>query len=134
MVFALDNNVLVSSLLFKGSVPNVAFIKAVKKGVLLASHDTFEELADVLLREKFDRYVDIETRIELLINFKSSSQFVEIKEKITVCRDPKDDMYLELALSGKANAIITGDKDLLDLHPFRGIDIITPKEFIDRTS
>ena len=53
---------------------------------------------------------------------------------VTICRDPDDDMYLELALSGKADCIITGDPDLLVLNPFENIPIITPKEFLDSIS
>jgi uncharacterized protein len=49
---------------------------------------------------------------------------------IKACRDPKDDMYLELSVIGQAEAIITNDKDLLVLHPFENILIITPKEFL----
>lgn len=56
--------------------------------------------------------------------------FIEPTEKTTVCRDEKDNMFLELAVEGKANCIITGDKDLLVLHPFRGIIIISPGNFV----
>ena len=47
-----------------------------------------------------------------------------------VCRDPKDDQILELAVSGNADCIVTGDDDLLTLNPFRGIAIITPADFL----
>ncbi len=60
------------------------------------------------------------------------SELVEIKELITICRDPKDDKFLELAISGKADFIITGDQDLLILNPFRDIEIITANEFLTR--
>lgn len=51
-------------------------------------------------------------------------------EKIRICRDPKDNKYLELAVSSDANFIISGDKDLLVLHPFRKISILTPDQFL----
>ncbi len=54
---------------------------------------------------------------------------VEITETIAECRDPKDDKFLELAIGGKAACIVSGDKDLLVLHPFRGIPILTPAGF-----
>ena len=57
-------------------------------------------------------------------------EFIEPKIEITECRDPKDNKFLELAVAGKADCIVTGDKDLLELHPFRNIRIITPKEFL----
>lgn len=52
-----------------------------------------------------------------------------IRKRIRACRDPKDDKFLELAVSGNADVIVTGDKDLLALHPFRGIAILTPLDF-----
>ena len=54
----------------------------------------------------------------------------DIRESVEACRDPKDDQVLELAVNGRAGAIITGDTDLLALNPFRGIPIITPAEFL----
>lgn len=55
---------------------------------------------------------------------------VEIAETIKICRDPKDDKLLELASSGKADFLVTGDNDMLVLNPFRGIEIITPRDFL----
>jgi putative PIN family toxin of toxin-antitoxin system len=56
---------------------------------------------------------------------------IEITESVIACRDPKDDKFLEVAVCGDASLIITGDKDLLDLHPYRGISIVTPRQFLD---
>ena len=50
--------------------------------------------------------------------------------EVSVCRDPKDDKFLELALSGAATHLISGDDDLLALHPFRGVAILSPHDFI----
>jgi uncharacterized protein len=55
---------------------------------------------------------------------------VDITEKVTASRDPKDDMLLEVALSGRAACIVSGDKDLLVLNPFRSIPILTPDDFL----
>jgi putative PIN family toxin of toxin-antitoxin system len=71
------------------------------------------------------------TRKSVLKYFENIVLFIEPAEKIAVCRDPKDNMILELAVSGKADLIITGDADLLVLHPFCNIPIITPKLFLD---
>ncbi len=57
---------------------------------------------------------------------------VEVETVVTDCRDPKDNKFLELAVSGNATAIISGDRDLLLLHPFRDIVIVTPKAFINK--
>ena len=57
-------------------------------------------------------------------------QSTDLTERVTVCRDPKDDIFLSLALAGKADTIVSGDYDLLALHPFRGIPIMTPGDFV----
>jgi putative PIN family toxin of toxin-antitoxin system len=56
--------------------------------------------------------------------------WVEVNTQVTVCRDPKDDKFLSLAVSGGATYIVTGDKDLLALDPFQGIRILTPSDFL----
>lgn len=58
-------------------------------------------------------------------------QIVEIEESIRICRDPKDDKFLEVAVNGQATSLMTGDQDLLILHPFRSIPIVTPRTFVD---
>ena len=58
------------------------------------------------------------------------AELVEVTNSITDCRDPKDNKFLELAVSDNATHIITGDSDLLTLHPFRGIVIVTPEDFV----
>jgi predicted nucleic acid-binding protein len=55
---------------------------------------------------------------------------VEPSRRITVCRDSNDDRFLDLAVAGRADALVTGDEDLLVLHPFEGIPIVRPVEFL----
>jgi predicted nucleic acid-binding protein len=57
---------------------------------------------------------------------------VSITERIVACRDPTDDKFLELAVNGRPDVIVSGDRDLLVLDPFRGIPIITPAVFIQQ--
>jgi uncharacterized protein len=61
------------------------------------------------------------------------STLIKIQEKIEECRDPKDNKFLELAIDGKATEIVSGDQDLLILHPFRGIPIVTVSQFLTQT-
>jgi len=112
-------------------VPNLAFKKAKLELVILSSVETIKELSLTLIKKKFNKYVDIETRLEFLFEFKEISKIIQIAHTVELCRDPKDNMYLELALSGKADLIITGDTNLLILHPFCNIPNITPELFID---
>ncbi len=132
--FVVDTNVLISALLFKYSVPFRAIELAEKQGIILYSEATLNELERVLSRKKFNKYLSLEERQVFLLKFISTSELVSITEKIAVCRDEKDNQFLELAVSGNANVIVTGDLDLLVLNPFQGIEIITPDMFIDRFS
>jgi len=56
---------------------------------------------------------------------------VDVDVQIRACRDSKDDKFLELAISGLATHVVTGDSDLLALNPFRGIQIISPQAFLE---
>jgi putative PIN family toxin of toxin-antitoxin system len=128
----IDTNALVSRLLLPGSIPGQAVRKAVAEAQLLASDDTIIELADVLARKKFDPYTTVRERQEFLRLFDRIAERVPIVHVIRACRDPKDDKFLELAVNGAAQLIITGDADLLGLHPFRGIDILPPASYLPR--
>jgi putative PIN family toxin of toxin-antitoxin system len=125
-----DTNTLVSALLFAHSKPGQAFRQALKRGRVLFSASTIEELAEVLQRAKFERYVTPVEREEFLVAFVEQALLVEPTGQIRACRDAKDDKFLELAVSGNASYIISGDDDLLALHPFRNIAILTPAEFL----
>ena len=129
--FVIDTNVVVSALLTKKSVARDALDKARGLGEILLSLKVIEELVDVLGRPAFNRYIDEEDRIGFLNLLVKESTLVEITEKIKECRDPQDDKFLELAVSGKADFIISGDGDLQALNPFRKIKIISPRAFLD---
>lgn len=126
----LDNNLLVSGLLLPGSVPGRAFHHAFKTSQILVSEATLNELADVLARPKFNRYVSLKDRQEFLRLLSRVARVVVITSAIHACRDPKDDMVLEVAVNGEAGTIVTGDRDLLSLNPFHGIPIITPAKYL----
>ncbi|MBA2731830.1 MAG: putative toxin-antitoxin system toxin component, PIN family [Acidobacteria bacterium] len=88
------------------------------------------ELAEVLGREKLNKYLLEEERMRFLVALLKESELVEATDAITECRDARDNKFLELAVSGKADYIISGDADLLVLNPFRGIPILTPRDFL----
>ncbi len=128
MRFVLDTNVTVGAVLLADSVPRCVFDKALDEGKILVSAPTFLELAEVLSRQKFNKYLLEEERMRFLVELLKEAELIEITEEITGCRDVKDNKFLELAVGGKADCIVSGDDDLLALHPFRGIPILTPKE------
>ena len=129
-----DTNVTISALMFPNSTPRKVFDLAKSQGVILSSTAIILELNEVLSRRRFERYFSAEERIQFVSKFFADAEIVEIKETVQACRDIKDDKFLELAVNGKANYIITGDQDLLVLHPFQNINIITPNLFLQSFS
>jgi uncharacterized protein len=125
-----DTNALVSSLLVPHSIPGRAVRQILRDELLLVSEATMLELVDVLARPKFDRYLTIRERQEFVRRLGLVSELVSILRPIRACRDPKDDKLLEVAINGDADAILTGDADLLILHPFHKTRILTPAEWI----
>ena len=128
--FVFDTNVLISATLSPAGPAHAAFIKANGRGIFLLSDATFSELRDVLYRTEFDPYISNRDRRRFLIAFLRKSQRVVIKESVSVCRDPDDNMFLEVAINGKADCIIT--RNVRDFPPdrYRGIPIQTPEEFL----
>jgi putative PIN family toxin of toxin-antitoxin system len=128
----IDTSVLVSAVLLPRSVPRLAFDSVRRSGRILISDATIDEFESVLRRPKFARYIAEIDRLEFLARLVELAEIVEIRDRIAACRDPKDDKFLELAVSGGATSIISGDRDLLTLNPFRAIAILTPQEFVTR--
>lgn len=90
------------------------------------------ELTEVLSRSKFDSFVSRAERELFLAQIESTAELVPIIQLVRECRDPKDDKFLEVALNGRADVIVTGDADLLGMHPWRGIAILSPAEYLER--
>ncbi len=129
--FVFDINTLISAFLIKSSTTRKALEKAIETGKICANHETYNELCEVLLRPRFDKYLTLDSKLLVLKEFKELSIFNEISERIYDCRDPKDNKFLELAVTVHAACLISGDKDLLVLHPFRGIPILNATDFLN---
>ena len=126
----IDTNVYLSRALRGASVPGRAVDKAWLEAETLLSTATWTELQIVLRRAKFApflRPVDVKN---FLAQVWELALHIPDPPAIRACRDPKDDKFLEVATHGRADAIITGDQDLLTLNPFRGIAILTPAEYL----
>jgi len=128
--FVFDTNVLISAALSDPSTSRRAFDLALDRGAILLSLPAVAELSQVLTRDKFRPYVTEDEARQFLAVLAGASQWVEIDVQISDCRDPSDNKFLELAVSGRATHIITGDNDLLVLNPFKGMPVITPAEFL----
>jgi putative PIN family toxin of toxin-antitoxin system len=85
----------------------------------------------LLHRKRFRRYVDEEDIRSFLAALTREAEWVDADTQIKACRDPKDDKFLELAVSGQGTHIVTGDSDLLALNPFRSIEILAPHRFLE---
>lgn len=129
-----DTNTLLSALFNINSSPGLALLQAREIGTLLISSEIAEEYFSVFSRSKFDKYLSLQTRIAFIENILTNALSIEITENVNICRDPKDNMFLELALSASADYIISGDQDLLILHPFQDIPIVSPSIFLNRWS
>lgn len=128
----IDTNVLISGLFSTTSTPALAVEKSITKAQLVATTETLRELIERLLQPKFDRYVSRERRETLLQRLASLVEIIEVLQSVRASRDPKDDKFLEAAVNGRADVIVTGDSDLLDLNPFRGIAILSPASYLAR--
>ncbi|NOZ63612.1 MAG: putative toxin-antitoxin system toxin component, PIN family [Caldiserica bacterium] len=125
-----DTNIFVSALL--GSKPSRLILEAFVTGRvdLVISEALFRELMEVVGEDRLADFIKKEECEELAELLKTDAVWIKSEEKISACRDPKDNIVLESAVAGKVNFIVTGDNDLLVLSPFRNIPIVTPAKFL----
>ena len=127
----LDTNLLVSAALLPGSPSAQALTQAVLTHELAFSDDTWDELHAVLHRPRFDRYFPhAGQRSGYLHALARAACWHHVVSTITDCRDPKDNKFLALALDAGVATIVSGDNDLLFLHPWRGIAVVRPSAFV----
>ena len=111
-----------------------AYDKAREIGIPVYSDATLAEFAETFVRPKFDKYILFEHRLAAIKTFERTGQNIRVFNHIDICRDPKDNKYLELAIEANAACIISGDKDLLVLNPFQQIPILIAVEFLKQFS
>jgi uncharacterized protein len=129
MRIVLDTNVIVSAVLKANSLPFHAVRWVDRHGILLKSDKTEQEIQAVLARPYIAAVAAAGFRADL-VKMLARAELVAITERIAACRDPHDDKFLELAVGGRADLIVSGDRDLLALNPFRDIPIVTPAAFV----
>jgi len=122
----LDTSVLVSGLLGGSSVPVLESWRR-EEFILVVSPEIYREYESVLKRPKFGLPPSLVD--ELLSFVRQRSHWVEPDVELEIVRDPSDDKFVEAALSGGANTIVSSDRDLLDLKEAEGIPIMSPWEF-----
>ena len=129
MRVVVDTNVFISAGLKDRSPPGDAAHLTVESGLLLKSATTEQELFITLARPRLAHLIP-QSFLAWLREVLALAELVPIAEQAVACRDPKDDKFLELAVNGRADLIVSGDADLLALDPFRGIPILTPAAFL----
>ena len=128
-----DASAVVSAALGEDSVPERAFLRAENTNVFALSAEVDSEIARVLDRPRFAKAISAARRARILSAMRGEAAWFSPSERVTDCRDKKDDKYLELALAAGAWAIVSGDADLLVLHPWRGVRILRPAEYLTET-
>lgn len=125
-----DTNVFVAALLHGATPRRVyeAFLDG--KFTLVFSRATVAELIDVLTRPTLRALTSEAEVSNLLALIQRDALIVQPTRHVSACRDPKDNPLLDCALTGGAACVVTGDLDLLVLHPFRGIHILRPRDFL----
>lgn len=126
----LDTNTLVSGVLFKGEMVREAVRIAFDHYQLVFSTPTWDELMEVFQRDKFDRALPRGQRFRVIAEMARRIEIVEPTTTVHDCRDPRDNKFLSLALDSQSTLIVTGDQDLLVLHPWRGVHILSPADFV----
>jgi uncharacterized protein len=129
MRLVLDTNVLVSAILSPVSISAKILNWGEDNGVILYSTATLTEVLSVLGRSKFSKYIDHDDIDGLSIRIKTAWLLIEILNQVQLCRDPKDDKFIDLALNGEASHLITGENDLLVLQPIQNISVLNPRAF-----
>ena len=125
-----DTNALISALMYPASVSAQALIVGVKHFQLAASNDTWAELEAVSSRKKFTKYRLAQDRLLFLAQLAAMTNFYDVISNVTDCVDAADNKFLELAIDANARVIVSGDHHLRSMHPFQGISIISPSEFL----
>ncbi len=126
----LDTNIIISGILFKGDAIRSLLLFALNEYQLVFSQTTWDELSSVLQRDVFEKNMPLGARLRVLAELASKVEVVQSTSIVTDCRDPKDNKFLSLALDAKVTAIVTGDNDLKVLHPYKGIAIQSPADFM----
>ncbi len=125
-----DTNVLLSAALSPNGVPSELVDWILREGALLFSEESFAELETRLWKPKFDRYLSIERRKQLLHDFNASAIWTTIPAALNAqyfSRDKTDDVFIRTAMAAEATRLISGDEDLLVLQPIGKLHIISPR-------
>lgn len=131
----LDTSTLISAVLRQNTIPRQVLIKALSEGELCASPATLAELEDVIARDKFDRYLDLNARLDFVAKYRDKVRLFQVSKDDEAaldipCRDPRDNKFLALAIACSADVLVSSDEDLLTLNPYGSILVFAPKAYL----
>ena len=124
-----DTSSLIAACIYPDRAPAQVFMQALLRCELISSKETLTEAIEVLGRAKFDRWRPLAVRMEWLHLYAANTLQVYPAERVSDCRDAKDNKFLEAAIAARASVIVSSDDDLQTLHPYRAIDILNLQEF-----
>jgi len=130
MRVVVDTNILVSFAIRPNENFERLFDYLARQDITLISDDTVAELFTVLNRNKFRKYIRQDSAMDYIEWYVGISELVTVTESVIACRDPKDDKFLSLAVGGKADCIIAGDSDLLEMIAYEEIPIDRTTDFL----
>jgi hypothetical protein len=129
----IDTNLWISYILSK-KLDQLDELISSNRSQLLFSLELLEEIEATIKKPKLKKYFDETSLDEMFITFEPFIDLVNVKSKVNICRDSKDDFLLALAKDGKADYLLTGDKDLLEIKKFGKTIILTISEFLENYS
>jgi putative PIN family toxin of toxin-antitoxin system len=119
-----DTSSLIPVCLHPDREPARVFRQAILRHEVFSSSETQRELVVVLARPKFDAWRPLGQRLAWAKLYQAAIEPIEVTERVRDCRDESDNKFLELALAAKADILVSSDAHLLELHPYRGIEIV----------
>jgi putative PIN family toxin of toxin-antitoxin system len=123
-----DSNIYISALIIPGSQSAKAILRIVNnQDILILSKAIIDEALSVLAK-KFSRDIDAISRVAIYLN--ELGEIIYPVKKLKIFKDDPDNRILECAVSGKADTIVTGDKEMLHLKKYKGIKIITLRDYL----
>lgn len=130
-----DTSTLVGAALKPGSVPHQALLHALARCDVCASVQTWLELERVMQRDRFDRYLPRDARLAFVAMLRTSMHFFAVTQADEAalqppCRGALDNKFLALLQVCRADLLVSGDEDLLVLHPWCGVPVLRPAEFL----
>lgn len=129
-----DTNVLLSAALSPSGTPATLLDGLLQVGKLVFSEATFAELEGRIWLPKFDRYLPMDRRRRLLREVNACATWVEVPATIAAqrfSRDVKDDAFIHAGITAGVSRLVTGDNDLLCLHPIGDLYILSPREGLE---